>query len=59
MKKRSKQNPIRVPTEAEWGDYLADLDQEYAHKMFAGRTNQEISKFYTFAFWDDWERPML
>lgn len=29
-----------VPTEAEWGDYEADLDQKYAHKMFAGRTNQ-------------------
>ena len=31
-----------VPTEAEWGDYEADLDQKYAHKMFAGRTNQEM-----------------
>jgi len=36
-----KLNPIRVSTEAEWGDYLADLDQEYAYRMFAGRTNQE------------------
>lgn len=42
MKKRSKENTIRVPTEAEWGDYEADLDQKYAHKMFAGRTNQEM-----------------
>jgi hypothetical protein len=31
-----------VPTEAEWGDYRADLDQSYAHKLFAGRTNQEM-----------------
>ena|SRR5260370_12258917 len=46
MKRRSKENPIRVPTEAEWGDYLADLDQEYAHKMFAGRTNQEMLPYF-------------
>ena len=33
---------MTVPTEAEWGDYQADLDQDYAHKLFAGRTNQEM-----------------
>jgi hypothetical protein len=33
---------MTVPTEAEWGDYKADLDQDYAHKVFAGRTNQEM-----------------
>jgi hypothetical protein len=33
---------MRVPTEGEWGDYQADLEQDYAHKMFAGRTNQEM-----------------
>ena len=33
---------MRVPTEAEWGDYQADLDQDYAHNRFAGRTNQEM-----------------
>jgi hypothetical protein len=31
-----------IPTEADWGNYQADLDQNYAHKMFAGRTNQEM-----------------
>jgi hypothetical protein len=31
-----------VPTEAEWGDCQADLDQSHAHKLFAGRTNQEM-----------------
>ena len=31
-----------VPTEAEWGDYETDLDRNYAHKLFAGRTNQEM-----------------
>jgi hypothetical protein len=30
------------PTEAEWGNYHADLDQSHAHKVFAGRTNQEM-----------------
>jgi len=33
---------MKVPTEAEWGDYQADLDQNYAYKLFAGRTNQEM-----------------
>jgi len=31
-----------IPTEADWGDYKADLDQTYAHKLFGGRTNQEM-----------------
>ncbi len=33
---------MSVPTEADWGDYQSDLDQNYAHKIFAGRTNQEM-----------------
>jgi hypothetical protein len=33
---------MQVPTEADWGDYQADLDQTCAHKLFAGRTNQEM-----------------
>jgi len=31
-----------IPTEADWGDYQGDLDQAYAHKLFAGRSNQEM-----------------
>jgi len=31
-----------VPTEADWGDYRADLDQKYAHDLFVGHTNQEM-----------------
>ena len=31
-----------VPTEADWGDYRSDLDQTYAHSLFAGHTNQEM-----------------
>jgi hypothetical protein len=33
---------MTVPTEAEWGNYQADLDQAYAHKVFAGRSNAEM-----------------
>ena len=33
---------IDVPTEEDWGDYGSDLDQEYAHRQFAGRTNEEM-----------------
>lgn len=31
-----------VPTEEDWGDYRRDLDQEWAHRQFAGRTNAEM-----------------
>jgi hypothetical protein len=31
-----------IPTEADWGDYQADLDQKYAHDLFEGHTNQEM-----------------
>jgi hypothetical protein len=33
---------MSVPTEAEWGEYQAELDQNYAHDLFAGRTNEEM-----------------
>jgi hypothetical protein len=35
-----------VPTEKDWGDYKSDLDQNYAHSVFAGRTNQETQPFF-------------
>jgi hypothetical protein len=35
-------NVMSVPSEAAWGNYHADLDQNYAHTMFAGRTNEEM-----------------
>jgi hypothetical protein len=31
-----------VPAEKDWGDYHSDLDQEYAHRLFAGHTNEEM-----------------
>jgi hypothetical protein len=33
---------MAVHTEAEWGEYRDDPDQNYAHDLFAGRTNQEM-----------------
>jgi hypothetical protein len=33
---------MAVPTEAEWGEYRGDPDQNYAHDLFAGRTNEEM-----------------
>jgi len=35
-----------VPTEAEWGEYQADLDQKYAHSLFAGHTNEEMQPHF-------------
>ena len=35
-----------VPTEEDWGDYQSDLDQEWAHKLFAGHTNEEMQAHF-------------
>ena len=41
MKNHASSKSRSVPTEEEWGDYNSDLDQNYAHSVFAGRTNLE------------------
>ena len=33
-----------VPTEDEWENYCDDLDTEYAHRIFSGKTNDELQK---------------
>jgi len=35
-----------VPTEADWGDYRTDLDQKYAHDLFAGHSNEEMQPHF-------------
>ena len=38
-------NPILpIPTEADWGDYRSDLDQEWAHRKFLGKSNDEMQQ---------------
>jgi hypothetical protein len=37
---------MTVPTEEDWGDYNSDLDQEYAHRVFAGHTNEEMQPHF-------------
>jgi hypothetical protein len=37
---------MSIPTEAEWGNYQADLDQAHAYTVFGGRTNQEMLPFF-------------
>ncbi len=32
----------QVPSELDWGDWQADLDQQYAHDLYAGRSNDEL-----------------
>ena len=40
-------NPIlSIPTEADWGDYRSDLDQESAHGVFAGKSNDEMQQYF-------------
>jgi len=31
-----------IPTEEDWGDYTSDLDWDYAHRIFAGKANDEV-----------------
>ena len=35
-----------VPTEKDWGNWKDDLDQEYAHGLFAGKTNDEMQPHF-------------
>jgi len=49
IRKRDRINAkklLRVPTEEDWGDYQLDLDQNHAHSIFAGRTNQDLQPFF-------------
>jgi hypothetical protein len=42
----SAEKTMPVPTEEEWGDYQADVDQKYAHDLFAGHTNEEMQPHF-------------
>jgi len=33
---------LPIPTEADWGNYENDLDREWAHRLYAGRSNDEV-----------------
>ena len=35
-----------VPTEEDWGNWKDDLDQKYAHGLFAGKTNEEMQPHF-------------
>ena len=45
-KSQKRMISLDVPTEADWGDYKSDLDQNHAHSVFAGRTNEEMQPFF-------------
>jgi hypothetical protein len=32
---------MRIPSEADWGNYEDDLDQEYGHRIFFGKNAEE------------------
>jgi hypothetical protein len=36
----------RIPTEADWGDYRADLDQKWAHDHYCGHSNEQMQKYF-------------
>ena len=35
---------IPIPTEDDWENYQDDLDAKYAHKIFFGKTNNEVQE---------------
>jgi hypothetical protein len=43
---RAKLRRQRVPTEQDWSNYQDDLDQNHAHQKFAGKTNEEVQKYF-------------
>ncbi len=45
-KNRKRVESPSVPTEDDWRDYTSDLDQNHAHSVFAGRTNEEMQPFF-------------
>lgn len=42
----SEQRLLRIPSEADWGDYRNNLDQEWAHGLFAGKRNDEMHQHF-------------
>jgi hypothetical protein len=44
--RRTKKALSRIPAEADWGDYQADLDQEWAHRLFVGKSNDEMQQHF-------------
>jgi hypothetical protein len=37
---------LGIPTETDWGNYSADLDQNWAHQHYYGKTNEEMQKYF-------------
>ena len=36
---------VRIPGESDWGDYHSDLDREWAHDQYCGRSNEEMQHY--------------
>ena len=41
-----KRKELAIPDESDWGNYLADLDAEWAHRMFIGKSNEETQPYF-------------
>ena len=47
MKDKSPRPPVpRIPTESDWGDYSADLDQKWAHDHYRDKSNEEMQSYF-------------
>jgi hypothetical protein len=45
-KDQTGKNQVSIPTESDWGSYQSDLDQKYAHDLFAGHSNEEMQHHF-------------
>jgi hypothetical protein len=46
MTEQDRSRPLRIPTEADWGDYQADVDQKWAQDQYLGCSNEEMQKYF-------------
>jgi hypothetical protein len=37
---------MKIPSEIDWGDWRADVDQRYAHDLYIGKSNEEMAEHF-------------
>jgi hypothetical protein len=46
MKQGRSKAEFGIPSEADWGDYRSDLDQEWAHDQYCGKSNEQMQSYF-------------
>ena len=42
---KGRQKLPGIPTESDWGNYRADLDQKWAHDQYCGHSNEQMHQY--------------